>query len=149
MGVKCVASFSSLKLSPASYQPECLSEYAKLASSQDRSACFTALLCQLNSFDSWIITPAYHDCCMVHLAASNKMNEFVKFAQNRVMAGDIEAAIVALELGKKDSWPEIYRLHRRHVDSFYVLNVKIVGKVAQQHKSVLVFALLKACCRPW
>ena len=48
---------------------------------------------------------------MVHLAASDNKKEFVKFAQDRVMAGDIKAAIVALELGKRDSWPDIYRLH--------------------------------------
>ena len=115
MRVKCEPSFSSLLLSPASYQPECLSEFAKLDSSQNGSACFTPLLCQLNNFDSWIITPKYHDSCMVHLAASDNKKEFVKFAQDRVMAGDIKAAIVALELGKRDSWPDIYRLHRGHV----------------------------------
>ena len=132
MGVKCVPLFSSLKLSPASYQPECLSNFVTLSSSQDRSACFTPLLCQLNNFDSWIITPEYHDSCMAHLAISDNKKDFVKFAQNRVMTGDIEAAIAALELGKRDSWPEIYRLHRSHIGCiFYLSYIKIVGKAVQ------------------
>ena len=108
MNVQSVPSFSSIQLSPSSYQPDCLSEFAKLAP----LVSFTPLLCQLNNFDSWMLTPEHHSTCMNYLSTSDSKKDFVKFVQNRVMAGDIEAAIVALELGKRDCWPEIYRLQR-------------------------------------
>lgn len=110
MKVYPIPSLTSLQLSPASYQPECLHEFVKLAVPQCDSHCFTSLLCQLNHFDSWVTQQEYHQLCMNHLASSDNMKDLVKFAQARVMAGDTEAAIKALELGKRDSWPEIYRL---------------------------------------
>ena len=110
MKAQCVPSFDSIQLSPASYQPGCLHEFVKLAVPQGDSKCFTSLLCQLNDFDSWVTMPEYSEVCKTYLASSDNMKDLVKFVHARVMSGDTAAAIDALEQGKRDSWPEIYRL---------------------------------------
>ena len=108
LGVKAIPQLVDQCLSPAFYQPDCLSLFSKFVC-KDAASGLSKLLSQLNHFEALLLVPEMEQHCLDHIALTHNKSEVVKFAMHRLKSVGISAAIDVLEYFKRDEWPEVYR----------------------------------------